>query len=90
MVYHVHNALQKPLHSYIPPFYFTITSLKQEALSSPARHSNLRLYSATPISHILYEMRIDSNLHNLSVASPPPSNLPWGDVPRLRVPQLGM
>lgn len=35
MVYHVHNALQNPLHSYIPPFYFAITSLKQGALSSP-------------------------------------------------------
>lgn len=36
MVYHVHNALRKSLHSYIPPFYFTITSLKQGRLASPA------------------------------------------------------
>lgn len=36
MVYHMHNALRKSLHSYIPPFYFTITSPKQGRLASPA------------------------------------------------------
>lgn len=61
MVYHVHNALQKPLHSYIPPFYFTITSLKQGALSSPARHSNLRLYPATD-TYFTYSVQNENRL----------------------------
>lgn len=36
MVYHVHNALRKYFALPYPPFNFTIPSLKQGLLSSPA------------------------------------------------------